>query len=218
MTQTNWLVESTTSRLLSLKTKPGEYQKTLDTKITANKDGSSISYCGTRLTKSQRPARRDEGTDKDTFGAEIQKIIDNTVKYMDSRFKNLREKPLSCFKDFDHSTLPYPKEELGIILGYLGPGGIGDFGQYPNCTGGAAGYIDRWFLGENHIYQNPSSHVLYQSTVPYDPEGILGSLNSVVMTFLGLQLALLYIEGGHSSCSTLATGTIMDVGSSSPLH
>ncbi|CAB1327134.1 unnamed protein product [Coregonus sp. 'balchen'] len=41
--------------------------------------------------------------------------------------------------------------------GYLGPGGVGDMGQYPNCTGGAAGYVDRWLLGENHIYQTPSS-------------------------------------------------------------
>lgn len=49
----------------------------------------------------------------------------------------------------------------GIILnrGYLGPGGIGDMGLYPNCTGGAAGFIDRWLLGERHIYQNPSSRV-----------------------------------------------------------
>ncbi|KAG2470937.1 CL049 protein, partial [Polypterus senegalus] len=54
ITRTNQLVESTTSRLLSLKTKPGEYQKTLDTKFTANEDGS-ICYCGTRLTKCQRP-------------------------------------------------------------------------------------------------------------------------------------------------------------------
>uniref|UniRef100_A0A3P9BE87 C17orf113 probable zinc finger domain-containing protein n=1 Tax=Maylandia zebra TaxID=106582 RepID=A0A3P9BE87_9CICH len=32
--------------------------------------------------------------------------------YMDNRFKNLHEKPLSCFKVFDPSTLPYPREEL----------------------------------------------------------------------------------------------------------
>lgn len=43
--------------------------------------------------------------------------------------------------------------------GYLGPGGIGDLGKYPNCTGGAAGYIDRLLLGEDHIYQHPSSTV-----------------------------------------------------------
>uniref|UniRef100_A0A8B9MUS7 Heparan-alpha-glucosaminide N-acetyltransferase n=1 Tax=Accipiter nisus TaxID=211598 RepID=A0A8B9MUS7_9AVES len=49
--------------------------------------------------------------------------------------------------------LPVP----GCPRGYLGPGGIGDFGSYPNCTGGAAGYIDRLLLGEKHIYQHPSS-------------------------------------------------------------
>lgn len=52
--------------------------------------------------------------------------------------------------------------------GYLGPGGIGDMGLYPNCTGGAAGYIDRWLLGEKHIYQNPSTRVcpLLKQLVP----------------------------------------------------
>ncbi|XP_072526319.1 LOW QUALITY PROTEIN: heparan-alpha-glucosaminide N-acetyltransferase [Salminus brasiliensis] len=79
--------------------------------------------------------------------------------------------------------LPIP----GCPSGYLGPGGIGDFGQYPNCTGGAAGHIDRWLLGENHIYQTPSSRVVYQTIVPFDPEGVLGSINSVLMGFLGLQ-------------------------------
>uniref|UniRef100_A0A8B9HS56 Heparan-alpha-glucosaminide N-acetyltransferase n=1 Tax=Astyanax mexicanus TaxID=7994 RepID=A0A8B9HS56_ASTMX len=80
--------------------------------------------------------------------------------------------------------LPVP----GCPSGYLGPGGIGDFGQYPNCTGGAAGHIDRWLLGERHIYQTPSSRVVYMTSVPFDPEGVLGSINSVVMGFLGLQV------------------------------
>ncbi|XP_072239418.1 heparan-alpha-glucosaminide N-acetyltransferase isoform X1 [Leuresthes tenuis] len=79
--------------------------------------------------------------------------------------------------------LPVP----GCPTGYLGPGGIGDMGLYPNCTGGAAGLIDRWLLGENHIYQNPSSRVIYATQTPYDPEGVLGSINSVLMAFLGLQ-------------------------------
>ncbi|XP_069493765.1 heparan-alpha-glucosaminide N-acetyltransferase [Ambystoma mexicanum] len=79
--------------------------------------------------------------------------------------------------------LPVP----GCPEGYLGPGGIGDFEQYPNCTGGAAGYIDRIVLGEDHIYQHPSPNVLYKTTVSYDPEGILGTINSVVMAFFGLQ-------------------------------
>uniref|UniRef100_A0A674A238 Heparan-alpha-glucosaminide N-acetyltransferase n=1 Tax=Salmo trutta TaxID=8032 RepID=A0A674A238_SALTR len=78
--------------------------------------------------------------------------------------------------------------------GYLGPGGIGDMGQYPNCTGGAAGYVDRWLLGENHIYQTPSSRVIYKSHMPFDPEGVLGSINSVLMAFLGLQVTGIIIH------------------------
>ncbi|XP_054847125.1 heparan-alpha-glucosaminide N-acetyltransferase isoform X2 [Eublepharis macularius] len=75
----------------------------------------------------------------------------------------------------------------GCPTGYLGAGGIGDFGKYPNCTGGAAGYIDRLLLGEKHIYQHPSSNVLYMTTVAFDPEGVLGTINSVILAFLGLQ-------------------------------
>uniref|UniRef100_A0A1A8HJZ3 Heparan-alpha-glucosaminide N-acetyltransferase n=3 Tax=Nothobranchius korthausae TaxID=1143690 RepID=A0A1A8HJZ3_9TELE len=79
--------------------------------------------------------------------------------------------------------LPVP----GCPTGYLGPGGIGDMGRYSDCTGGAAAFIDRWLLGENHIYQTPSSRVIYATHVPYDPEGVLGSINSILMAFLGLQ-------------------------------
>lgn len=42
--------------------------------------------------------------------------------------------------------------------GYLGAGGIGDNGLYPNCTGGAAGYIDRWMFGDN-MYRYPTCKV-----------------------------------------------------------
>uniref|UniRef100_I3MTV3 Heparan-alpha-glucosaminide N-acetyltransferase n=1 Tax=Ictidomys tridecemlineatus TaxID=43179 RepID=I3MTV3_ICTTR len=88
--------------------------------------------------------------------------------------------------------LPVP----GCPTGYLGPGGIGDFGKYPNCTGGAAGYIDRLLLGDDHLYQHPSSAVLYHTKVAYDPEGILGTINSIVMAFLGVQAGkiLLYYK------------------------
>ena len=36
--------------------------------------------------------------------------------------------------------------------GYLGPGGLHDRGKHFNCSGGAAGYIDRLVLGDKHIY------------------------------------------------------------------
>ncbi|XP_033829333.1 heparan-alpha-glucosaminide N-acetyltransferase [Periophthalmus magnuspinnatus] len=85
--------------------------------------------------------------------------------------------------------------------GYLGPGGIGDMGLYANCTGGAAGYIDRWLLGVKHIYQTPSSRVIYATQMPFDPEGVLGSINSILMTYLGLQAGkiILHYRDLHTS-------------------
>jgi heparan-alpha-glucosaminide N-acetyltransferase len=78
--------------------------------------------------------------------------------------------------------LPVP----GCPTGYLGPGGIGDYGQYYDCTGGAAGYIDKEFLGNSHIYQTPTCQPVYL-TGAYDPEGTLGNLTSIFLVFLGLQ-------------------------------
>lgn len=63
--------------------------------------------------------------------------------------------------------LPVP----GCPTGYLGPGGLSNNSDFPNCTGGAAGYIDRVVLSPNHIYQRPTSQKIYDSAVPYDPEG-----------------------------------------------
>ncbi|XP_034387135.1 heparan-alpha-glucosaminide N-acetyltransferase isoform X1 [Cyclopterus lumpus] len=85
--------------------------------------------------------------------------------------------------------------------GYLGPGGIGDMGQYTNCTGGAAALIDRWLLGESHVYQTPSSRVIYSTGMPHDPEGVLGSINSILMAFLGLQAGkiILHYRDLHTS-------------------
>ena len=61
-----------------------------------------------------------------------------------------------------------------IYSGYLGPGGLFDDNTVPgNCTGGAAGYIDKLILSENHIYSNPTPKEVYH-TDPFDPEGILG--------------------------------------------
>ena len=48
-----------------------------------------------------------------------------------------------------------------FFRGYLGPGGLHENGTHFNCTGGAAGYIDRKLFGENHIYHHPSSKVFF---------------------------------------------------------
>uniref|UniRef100_A0A3B4V5E2 Si:dkey-192p21.6 n=1 Tax=Seriola dumerili TaxID=41447 RepID=A0A3B4V5E2_SERDU len=77
--------------------------------------------------------------------------------------------------------------------GYLGAGGIGDNGLYPNCTGGAAGHIDRLMFGDN-MYRYPTCREMYQTTQPFDPEGVLGTINSIVMGFLGMQAGKIIIS------------------------
>eukprot|EP01112_Ceratiomyxa_fruticulosa_P015518 TRINITY_DN456_c0_g1_i2.p1 TRINITY_DN456_c0_g1~~TRINITY_DN456_c0_g1_i2.p1 ORF type:complete len:652 (-),score=106.89 TRINITY_DN456_c0_g1_i2:2-1957(-) len=73
----------------------------------------------------------------------------------------------------------------GCGRGYLGPGGIGNFGEYKDCTGGAAGYIDSLVFGPNHIYCYPTCMQMYR-TGCYDPEGLLGYLTSIFLCFLGV--------------------------------
>lgn len=86
-------------------------------------------------------------------------------------------------------ALPVP----GCPTGYIGPGGLHESKRYENCTGGAAGYIDRLVLGENHMYGNPTPKTIFQTTVPFDPEGILGTLTSIFLCFLGLQAGRIFI-------------------------
>ena len=43
--------------------------------------------------------------------------------------------------------------------GYLGAGGNQDNGTWFNCTGGAAGWLDRTVLGQGHVYQRVTSMV-----------------------------------------------------------
>lgn len=71
--------------------------------------------------------------------------------------------------------------------GYLGPGGSHLNSSFENCTGGAAGFIDRSIFGNNHIYQTPDMRHVYGTHLPYDPEGTLGCLTSIFLVFLGLQ-------------------------------
>lgn len=76
-------------------------------------DGQT-SYKGIKLTKHKRPSRQTEGTSGEKLQTEFHDIIDKTVKYVDARFKNLSQKPLSCFKVFDPSLLPHDKEEFAL--------------------------------------------------------------------------------------------------------
>ena len=73
----------------------------------------------------------------------------------------------------------------GCPRGYMGPGGIGNGGDYPGCTGGIHRYIDVSIFGEDHIYDDPTCSSIY-NCVSYDPEGLLGSLTACTLTYLGV--------------------------------
>ncbi|XP_064638984.1 heparan-alpha-glucosaminide N-acetyltransferase-like [Lineus longissimus] len=84
-------------------------------------------------------------------------------------------------------ALTFCLEVPGCPRGYLGPGGIAENGTNFNCTGGAAGYIDRTIFSNAHMYGHPTCARVYYNTVPIDPEGLLGYLTSIFLCFLGLQ-------------------------------
>ncbi|KAM3863205.1 heparan-alpha-glucosaminide N-acetyltransferase [Diretmus argenteus] len=98
--------------------------------------------------------------------------------------------------------------------GYLGAGGIGDNGLYPNCTGGAAGYIDRWIFGDN-MYRYPTCREMYHTTQPFDPEGVLGTINSIVMGFMGMQAGKVIIfyrgKNVHILCRFLVWAVVLGI-------
>jgi len=77
--------------------------------------------------------------------------------------------------------LPVP----GCPTGYLGPGGLADYGKCKNCTGGAAGYIDYQLVGMDRLYAHPTPYPVYL-TQPYEPEGLLGCLTTIGMVYFGL--------------------------------
>jgi len=71
--------------------------------------------------------------------------------------------------------------------GYTGPGGRTEDGKYENCTGGAASWLDRTVLGENHLYHDLTVKKIFHTNVYHDPEGILGYTTSILLTLIGLQ-------------------------------
>ena len=48
------------------------------------------------------------------------------------------------------------------------------------------GYVDVAIFGKSHMYNHPTSAKVYKSTQPFDPEGVLGSLSSIFLVFLGI--------------------------------
>ena len=82
----------------------------------------------------------------------------------------------------------------GCPTGYVGPGGLHMNSSYVNCTAGSAGLIDRIILGYDHVYQEPTSKLVYLSQLPHDPEGLLGCLTSCVLCYLGVSCGHIIIH------------------------
>lgn len=59
-------------------------------------------------------------------------------------------------------------------VGYTGPGGLTELGTYANCTGGAATWLDRLILGQNHLYHDHELKIIFKTQISHDPEGVLG--------------------------------------------
>ncbi|VVD06175.1 unnamed protein product [Leptidea sinapis] len=115
-----------------------------------------------------------------------------------------------------HTAVTFIVHHPDCPPGYLGPGGKHDDWVAPECSGGAAGYIDRLLLGDSHLYQNSDARRVYGGSIT-DPEGLLVSLTilSICYTFTdawrlwaggpfrapGLNAIALYV--GHSVCAHL---------------
>jgi len=93
---------------------------------------------------------------------------------------------LTFFAGGLHAAVTFLMPVPGCPKGYLGPGGLSENGTNFNCTGGAAMWVDYSVFGREHIYQTPTCNAVYRGTAPYDPEGLLGTLNSIVLVWLGV--------------------------------
>lgn len=71
-----------------------------------------------------------------------------------------------------HTCITFLVDVPGCGKGYIGPGGLDEGGNYYNCTGGVAGYMDRQVFGQ-HMYKDPPCKRVYETMVYYDPEGRL---------------------------------------------
>ncbi|CAG9862798.1 unnamed protein product [Phyllotreta striolata] len=85
-----------------------------------------------------------------------------------------------------HASLTFLINVPGCGTGYLGPGGLEENGLFYNCTGGAAGFIDRAIFNA-HMYKDHALAKVYEITVRVDPEGVLGTLTAILSAYFGAQ-------------------------------
>jgi heparan-alpha-glucosaminide N-acetyltransferase len=96
-----------------------------------------------------------------------------------------REWPVVAMAPLLWLALTFRVEVPGCGRGYLGPGGFSEAGKEA-CTGGSHRFIDLAVFGRAHMYAEPTCVEAYACEVPFDPEGLVGALNAVLLTYLGL--------------------------------
>ncbi|XP_017783563.1 PREDICTED: heparan-alpha-glucosaminide N-acetyltransferase-like [Nicrophorus vespilloides] len=102
-----------------------------------------------------------------------------------------------------HTCITFLMTFPGCAAGYLGPGGLDDGGKYENCTGGAAGFIDRTIL-RKHVFNSSQNLDIYDYPIfKMDPEGVLGTLTAAFMAFLGVHAGRIFKS--ESSIQTKVT-------------
>eukprot|EP01062_Namystynia_karyoxenos_P030434 TRINITY_DN22738_c0_g1_i1.p1 TRINITY_DN22738_c0_g1~~TRINITY_DN22738_c0_g1_i1.p1 ORF type:complete len:766 (+),score=255.14 TRINITY_DN22738_c0_g1_i1:116-2299(+) len=104
-----------------------------------------------------------------------------------------------------------PGQEYSCPRGYLGPGGVSQGASHFYCTGGIARHIDEKVFGP-HKWHSCFPCELYKrfdvstgrcETPPqHDPEGLLGSLNSILLCWLGVVVGRIVREGRDSSSAS----------------
>lgn len=113
-----------------------------------------------------------------------------------------------------HTTITFCLRVPGCPTGYLGAGGISDYGKHnttTQCTGGAAGYIDRLILTRGHMFPDPPVARIYLTgRAPIDPEGILSTLNCIFLCFLGAQAGYIMLAR-QEHCQRLVRWSIIAV-------
>ncbi|XP_073962689.1 heparan-alpha-glucosaminide N-acetyltransferase isoform X2 [Choristoneura fumiferana] len=98
-----------------------------------------------------------------------------------------------------HTVVTFVVHHPDCPAGYLGPGGKHDDWAAPECSGGAAGYIDRLVLGSSHLYQWADRWQVYGGPKT-DPEGLLGCLTSAAQVLLGVQAgATVLLQRSHKA-------------------
>lgn len=116
-----------------------------------------------------------------------QPVLQNAqYKYIEDLLESWRQWVLIVFIVTIHTCITFFLPVSNCSTGYLGAGGLWDHSNQYNCTGGAAGYLDRLVFTNEHIYPRPTCQKLYKCNVPYDPEGLLGTLTTVLCVYLGV--------------------------------